>query len=396
MASMVRPVSKMDLQLGAAVDGDILDSSGSILLRKGTVVESSNLVAFLLGCSAVIEVEAPDAPEPSAFEILDGLSADLTNLSLRPSEAASFLVSLQSIALDLIDTVEQDPDSSIASIFLDSCDDYSVRHQIHSAILSVVMAKMLAVDKTDRISLVCAALTMNLAFLEYQDCLNTRPGGLSRDEKEMISKHPQIGEQLLITSGVTDTVWLSCVRHHHEKWDGSGYPDALAGDDIPLLAQILQIVDIFSARISVRSWGHQELANATMVDLLKGTAGNQCNPELIKTLIKALGAFPPGSYVLLTNDETAIVVRRGIKATCPLVYSLSYRGQQLGTPVPRETALAKYAIKALLPHATVDPSLQLHGLWSLCPPQARGELDRSADVSAGKNCTDPSVISMVK
>lgn len=369
---MDRPVSKNDLRLGEEVHGDIVDAHGAVLVRKGTPVESETFVAFLLSCGARIRQDGPTAfaaaaRPASTFETIDTLGSELAQASLRPKELTEFVGSVQDIARKLSAAVENDPDASIASIFLVPCDSYSVRHQVHSAILCDLVANLAGIDALDRLSLVCGALTMNLAFLEYQDCLNERTGGLSSDEKETILKHPLIGEQILITAGVDDPLWLSCVRNHHEKRDGSGYPDGLSGDAIPRPAQILQIVDVFSARVSARSWSDKELANATMADLLRSTAGNQCDPDLVKSLIKALGAFPPGCFVKLANEEHAIVVHRGQKATSPLVRSVSLAHLRYEPPVPRDTSDSDYAIKALLPQDQVDIPGGLRSLWEKDP-----------------------------
>lgn len=370
---MDRPVSRNDLRLGQEVQADIVDAKGAVLVRKGTPVESETFVEFLLSCGAKIQCDEDPAfgamsRPPSTFETIDALGSELAQACLRPTELTEFVGTVRDIARKLSVTVENAPDASIASIFLVPCDSYSVRHQVHSAILCDLVASLLGIDALDRLSLVCGALTMNLAFLEYQDCLNERTGGLSSDEKETILKHPLIGEQILITAGANDPLWLSCVRNHHEKRDGSGYPDGLSGDAIPRPAQILQIVDVFSARVSARSWSDKELANATMADLLRSTAGNQCDPDLVKALIKTLGAFPPGCFVKLANEEQAIVVHRGQKATSPIVRSLSLAHLRYETPVLRDTSESAYTIRALLP-LDVDTDIPggLRSLWETDP-----------------------------
>ncbi len=366
-------VTRNDLQVGLPIRKDIFDSDGTLLLSQGTIIESESMIESLLAREAECQPEQAPAPlshlyakksDASPFESMEARCEDLKTVSFNAFEVANFVGSLRSIATSLINAVNRDPDSSIATIFLNVGTSYAIRHQIHSAILAVMIAKEFSIPHHNMVSLVCAALTMNLGFLEYQDILNARSGGLTDDERGMISMHPQVGAEMLATSGVSDPVWLDCVLHHHEQWDGSGYPDRLAGDKIPQLAQILQMVDMFSARISVRSWGQKELANATMADLLRSTAGNKCNPNLIKALIKSVGAFPPGCYVQLANEETAIVVHRGQSATTPIVFSLSLRGMSMGAPIRRDTSNERYAIRALLPNTTLETPLRLQTLWA--------------------------------
>ncbi len=391
-------VTTNDLLLGHPIRKDIFDPDGTLLLSKGTVLGSKAMIDSLLARKAEFHPDQPvvptsqpfgKKPEIGPFELMQARCEDLKKVSfhsfddgnaieslgtvrpwydkhkLRSFEVATFVGSLKSIATSVINAVNREPDSSIAAIILNVGTSYAIRHQVHSAILAVMIGKEFSLPHHHMVSLVCAALTMNLGFLEYQDILNNRSGGLTEDEKGMINMHPLIGSEMLTTSGVNDPVWLDCVLHHHEQWDGSGYPDGLVGGKIPQLAQILQVVDMFSARISVRSWGQKELANATIADLLRNAAGNKCNPQIIKALIKSIGAFPPGSRVQLANEENAIVVQRGQSATTPIVYSLSLNGRPLNVPIRRDTSIERFAIKALLPHGPQDTPLRLQPLWGI-------------------------------
>jgi HD-GYP domain-containing protein (c-di-GMP phosphodiesterase class II) len=109
------------------------------------------------------------------------------------------------------------------------------------------------------------------------DVLN-KPGKLEPDERRLIERHPDAGVELI---GDIDFPWdiRPMVRHHHEAWDGSGYPAGLAGEQIPLSARILCVADVYDAlatdRPYRRAFGHQKA-----LDIMAAEAGTRLDPAL--------------------------------------------------------------------------------------------------------------------
>ena len=110
-----------------------------------------------------------------------------------------------------------------------------------------------------------------------------KPTSLTDDEYEIIKRHPLIGEELLkrIPSLVPAALG---VRHHHERWDGDGYPDGLAGTEIPLAARIVAIVDAFDAMISKRPYKPAYPLDQALAEL-EANAGSQFDPNLIRMFV---------------------------------------------------------------------------------------------------------------
>ena len=111
-----------------------------------------------------------------------------------------------------------------------------------------------------------------------------KPGRLTREEYDLMKRHPVIGDQLCETVRSLEAV-RPIVRHHHERADGRGYPDGLIGDEIPLLAQIVSIVDVFDALTTERPY-RKALTPATAYQMMREHARQGwCREELLAMFI---------------------------------------------------------------------------------------------------------------
>lgn len=113
-----------------------------------------------------------------------------------------------------------------------------------------------------------------------------KPGRLTDEEFAIIKKHPVIGEEIIKPIPSLQHA-LPVVRHHHEKWDGTGYPDGLAGDEIPLTARIVGIADAYDAMVSDRPYRKGMPIEEALAELKRG-AGTQFDPKLVKAFLSVI------------------------------------------------------------------------------------------------------------
>jgi putative two-component system response regulator len=141
------------------------------------------------------------------------------------------------------------------------------------------------------------------------DAILLKPGRFTLDEWEIMKQHVVIGEQICKPLRTMRGV-LPIIRHHHERWDGSGYPDGLKGNEIPLLAQVFQIIDIYDALTSERPY-KQALSSAEAIAILEEeTAKGWRNPDLVtkfKQFVESQLELTDqtASSALLTMPQTA-------------------------------------------------------------------------------------------
>lgn len=132
-------------------------------------------------------------------------------------------------------------------------DHYTEEHSSRVTGFSVKIAQEMRLTPVDVERLRIAALLHDIGKISIPDNVLLKPGQLTTEEFEIIKQHPVTGDAILSYVSLLDDERL-IVRHHHERWDGRGYPDGLAGEDIPLLARIMTVADSFDAMTSDRPY----------------------------------------------------------------------------------------------------------------------------------------------
>jgi HD-GYP domain-containing protein (c-di-GMP phosphodiesterase class II) len=132
-------------------------------------------------------------------------------------------------------------------------------------------------DQVDRASV--AAALHDVGKLDIPEQILQKPGKLTEQEFETVKTHTTLGHERLLRLGVDDAMALELVRHHHERMDGSGYPDALSGEAISGWARYFAVVDSFDAMTSVRPYRHEvghDAARAAVRELRAGVGTRYC------------------------------------------------------------------------------------------------------------------------
>lgn len=157
----------------------------------------------------------------------------------------------------------------------------------HSERVSIYCEKLatkLGYDKKFSESLKEAAILHDLGKIGIARTILHKPETLTDDEFKEIKKHPEIGEKICEPLKFAD-IKLPAIRHHHEHYDGSGYPDGLKGSDIPISARMMSITDAFDAMISDRPY-RKAMSVDDAINVLEKEAGTQWDIDLVKIFIE--------------------------------------------------------------------------------------------------------------
>ena len=165
-------------------------------------------------------------------------------------------------------------------------DFYTDKHMKDIAEYSVDIARKLGLSEADVENIRMAALLHDLGKITVPDDILKKPGRLSEEEMEVIRKHPAHGAKMIESIEPMKDA-REIIRHHHEYYDGSGYPDGLRGQDIPLGARIIGVADAFDAMTSNRPY-RKALPMDKVIKELKDFSGIQFDPDIVEILISIL------------------------------------------------------------------------------------------------------------
>lgn len=236
---------------------------------------------------------------------------------------------------------------------------YSAGHSVeryasHHALLAMAVCEhacsLLGWEEPLRDSIGRAALTMNVAMVRLQDLLAQSDLNPSAEMRVEIDAHAARGAALLRASGVDDAVWRDAVRYHHDNSDAE-----LPLEQLPpgrQVARLLRRVDIFTAKLSRRKTRVPMSPVQAAKEACLGASGMP--DEIGAALLKAVGLYPPGSFVELASGELGVVVSRGRRANLPLVASLvAPSGTPMGEPTLRDTVEPRFAVRCAVGAAAV-------------------------------------------
>ena len=160
--------------------------------------------------------------------------------------------------------------------------------------------------------------------------------------------HVKLGVDMIRGSALVNTDVIDMITHHHERHDGSGYPDGLRGDDIPIFARIASIVDCYDAITSQRSYA-RAIPPSTAIKMLYEWKDIDFQAELIEEFIQAVGIYPAGTLVELSTGEVAVVMEayRNRRLRPRLLVLLDADKQALQPPRPLDLLTEKTAADGL-------------------------------------------------
>jgi HD-GYP domain-containing protein (c-di-GMP phosphodiesterase class II) len=354
------------VKLGEPLPWGVRDAQGKLLLAQGHVIATAGQLSAVLERGAFVDIEEARAAAKRAadletqrqqqrpvnlFTLWERMLWQLDRL-LRSVDEPGFTERADEVAHHIVQLTDRDAD---IAIYLCVRQDpkrlaiYGLAHAIHCALIGLLVARRLGWDEPSVSTTVKAALTMNIATLELQGRLAVQGVPPTATQKEQLAQHPGKGADMLAAAGVTDDRWLTAVRQHHERPDGSGYPGHIT--DPSDIARLLRHVDVFMAKISPR---------ATRVPQTTQVAARQMFQEdpsaLSAAIVKEVGIFPPGELVRLKSGEQAVVVRRTANANMPMVASITDRsGMPIVSTTVRDTSRPEFAIASTV----VDKGLVL-------------------------------------
>ncbi|MGB4548946.1 MAG: HD domain-containing phosphohydrolase [Syntrophales bacterium] len=165
-------------------------------------------------------------------------------------------------------------------------DHYTEIHSTHVTNFALRTAETMQCPAADMESLKIAAMLHDIGKIAIPDVILLKPAELTPAEYEVIKTHCRIGDDILAPILLFETE-RKIIRHHHERWDGKGYPDGLAGEQIPFFARLLAVADAFDAMTTDRPY-RKAMTRKEAVAELKKNEGRQFDPQMVKPFVESL------------------------------------------------------------------------------------------------------------
>lgn len=255
------------------------------------------------------------------------------------------------IVEEISTSISRNAHALISLVRLKTVDDYTYMHSVAVCALMTALAKSLQLSEREVRQAGYAGLMHDVGKAAIPLEILKKPGSLTDDEFRIIRQHPVLGKEMLVQANITDPVTLDVCLHHHEKIDGSGYPDRLIGDQISIFSRMGAICDVYDAVTSVRAYKPAWEPGIA----LKRMASWQWHfdPVIFKAFIKSLGIFPIGTLVILKSGKLAVVVEQSAKSLLkPIVKAFFSTKSNMYIPVT-ELDLSK-GMDEIVGHETTE------------------------------------------
>ncbi|KUO50603.1 MAG: hypothetical protein APF76_08115 [Desulfitibacter sp. BRH_c19] len=315
------------LQKGMKLSKPIRTSvSYSVLLAEGTVINEKHLnylynksldtiyikvedgtLKKVLGDEIKVLDALPDCRTKEAY--LDILCTMHNIFTIGREDKEIDFKPVDDVVKKLITEVTISEDMVMQLTSFRSYHEYTLTHSINVALLAVFLGHVLKLPMSLLRIIAYGGLLHDIGKLRVPAEILNKPGPLNEEELVVIRMHPIYGYEMMKEKAPKlDERFLDIILHHHEKTDGSGYPEGISGEDLSLPARIVAVADVYDALSSTRSYRQRMLPHESIEYLFVDACRKHLDEDMVKAFIHGVTIYPAGTKVELTNGQRGSVI----------------------------------------------------------------------------------------
>lgn len=233
---------------------------------------------------------------------------------------------VKQLVREISDSIARNPVALINLARLKTSDDYTYMHSVAVCALMIALSRQLGLSAEETHSAGIAGLLHDIGKAVMPPDILNKPGKLTDEEFAVMKTHPAEGHRLLLGNANANEMALDVVLHHHEKTDGSGYPERLSGSEISLYAKMGAVCDVYDAITSNRAYKREWDPAESLARMAEWTIGH-FDPAVFQAFVKCVGIYPVGSLIRLKSGRLGIVIDQSRKSLLKPIIKVFYSTQ---------------------------------------------------------------------
>lgn len=322
------------LREGMVLGKSLYDHSHNILLSKGHVLTQGNITRIVeLGYQGIYitlnELENEEDVKELVSQQLRLKAIDAVTRIFVNDDTSNDQNDLLEIIHEIINQLMNHKALILNLYDLKTYDDYTFQHSVNVTILSLIVGIKMDYREEQLFDLGFGAIMHDIGKKMIDLGILNKKAALNGDEMLIIRNHALLGSQLMQNIFEVNQDVVNCALHHHERFDGQGYPFGLVGEEISLNGRIIAICDVFDALTSNRIY-RKAIAHNDAIDYIKKNSGSHFDTNLVRVFLEHVAPYPIGTMVKLNNGQQGIVVQvKPKKCSRPTVKILADIGNKI-------------------------------------------------------------------
>jgi HD-GYP domain-containing protein (c-di-GMP phosphodiesterase class II) len=221
------------------------------------------------------------------------------------------IAAVRGVVEPILDSIIRNSEAYMWLSMMQKKSSYTYSHSVDNCALAIAFGRFMGLPKKDLRKLAIGLLMMDMGNVRVPEGILNKKGRLTEAEYRIVKRHVDHGVDILKkTNGMNEDI-INIALTHHERFDGSGYPNALQGTQIPVYGRMAAIIDCYDAMTSNRPFSAAKSPYSALQNIYNWR-GSAFQPELIEQFLQCMGVYPTGSLVEMTNGSVAIVLEQNL------------------------------------------------------------------------------------